>query len=174
MKAVFLIPPVMFAALLTALAFGLSRDPAKLPTALMNRPGPDFTLPPLPPRSTPLSDEAMIGEVRLVNVFASWCAPCIVEHPLLTRLAAEGVRIDGIAYKDEAEDARRFLQRLGDPYADIGLDLQGRAAIDWGVYGVPETFVVDREGRIRHRHVGELTEDDLKATIRPLLHELSG
>ena len=113
------------------------------------------------------------GEVSLVNVFASWCGPCRIEHPLFMRLAEEGeVAIYGINYKDEAEDAKRWLRDLGDPYRRIGVDGDGRVAIEWGVYGVPETFVIDREGTIRFKQVGPLSVEVLKETILPLIRTL--
>ena len=108
----------------------------------------------------------------MVNVWASWCVPCRAEHPVLTRLARD-VPVYGFNYKDKPEDAKRFLAELGDPYRRSGVDANGRAAIDWGVYGVPETFVVDGDGRIRHRHVGALTERAVAETIRPLLKSLA-
>ena len=135
---------------------------------------PAFELPPLAGRDGPgFSSADLGGRVSLVNVFASWCVPCRVEHPLLMALADDGVPIYGINYKDPAEQANGWLAELGDPYRAIGADTQGRVAIDWGVYGVPETFVVDTEGRIRHRHVGPLQPRDVEETIKPLLAELA-
>jgi cytochrome c biogenesis protein CcmG/thiol:disulfide interchange protein DsbE len=114
------------------------------------------------------------GQVALVNVFASWCVPCRVEHPILMRLAEkDGVQIYGINYKDDAVAARRWLDQLGNPFARIGVDGNGRAAIEWGVTGVPETFVIDRDGRVRYRHVGPIQARDLDATILPLLRTLA-
>jgi cytochrome c biogenesis protein CcmG/thiol:disulfide interchange protein DsbE len=109
----------------------------------------------------------------LVNVFASWCVPCRIEHPMLEQLAREGVPIHAINYKDAPEDALAFLRTLGDPFERVGADREGRTTIDWGVYGVPETFVIDARGRIRYRHVGPLQPRDLERTIRPLLAELA-
>jgi len=108
----------------------------------------------------------------LVNVFASWCPPCHAEHPLLMQLAQEGVVIYGINVKDKPAAAKAFLDKLGNPYARIGADTTGRASIDWGVYGYPETFVVDKEGRVRYRHVGQITPQQLDTVIRPLLAKL--
>ena len=144
-----------------------------MPSALIDRPAPPLDLPPLAGRAGGLSSELLMGEASLVNVFASWCPPCRAEHPVLMRLAQDGVPIWGVNYKDEPEDARAFLAELGDPYRAIGADRSGRTAIDWGVYGYPETFVVDRRGRIRYRHVGPLTPHDLEARIRPLLDRLA-
>jgi len=108
----------------------------------------------------------------LVNFFASWCVPCRAEHPLLTRLAGEGVPLQGVAYKDKPEDAKTWLQQLGDPYKRIGQDRDGRTAIEFGVYGVPETYVIDRKGTIRYRQVGPITPSDYDTKIKPLLAEL--
>jgi cytochrome c biogenesis protein CcmG/thiol:disulfide interchange protein DsbE len=169
----YLLPLLAFGGLAVALYFGLGRSPEELPSTLIGQPVPEFALPPLPPRSDGLSDEDFAhGEVVVVNVFASWCGPCRLEHPLLVKLA-EQFPIYGINYKDRPEDARKFLDELGDPYARIGVDESGRAAIDWGVYGVPETFVVDGEGRIRHKHIGYLTAEAVNETLRPLIEELS-
>jgi cytochrome c biogenesis protein CcmG/thiol:disulfide interchange protein DsbE len=144
--------------------------------ALLDREIPGFALPALAGTDAPaLSDRAIRGRVALVNVFASWCIPCRAEHPLLMRLAREGrVAVYGIAYKDSAADASAWLRRLGNPYAAIGHDESGRVGIDWGVYGVPETYVVDATGRIRYRHVGELTPEVLERMILPLVARLSG
>ena len=114
------------------------------------------------------------GRPVILNFFASWCAPCREEHPELLALGRlPGVTLDGIAYKDKPDDSRRFLERLGDPYRRIGIDRSGATAIDFGVYGVPETYVVDGTGRIRHRHVGPLTTEDVKREILPLVQQIS-
>ncbi len=146
-------------------------DPAAVPSALLGRPAPGFALPPLPGLTGPqgplpgLATADLRGRVTVVNVWASWCAPCQVEHPQLVRLAADGVRLVGIDYKDVAENGRRFLGRNGNPFAAVGFDPDGRGAIEWGVYGVPETYVVGPDGTIRHRHVGPLTSDVLPAFL---------
>ena len=173
-RLLFALPLLAFVAIAAWFAAGLARDPSVVPSALLDQPMPDFTLAPLDGANLPgLSDEAIKGRVALVNVFASWCAPCRVEHPQLMRLQREGrVALYGIAYKDRAADAREFLTRLGNPFAAIGHDESGRVAIDWGVYGVPETFVIDREGRIRLRHVGAVTPQVLERTILPLIARL--
>jgi cytochrome c biogenesis protein CcmG/thiol:disulfide interchange protein DsbE len=173
-RLLFLLPAFIFAGVGIGLAVGLTRDPSTLPSALIDKPVPAFELPPLPGRAGPSFSSADLGgHVSLVNVFASWCVPCRVEHPLLMSLADDGVPIYGINYKDPAERANGWLAELGDPYRAIGADTQGRVAIDWGVYGVPETFVVDTGGRIRHRHVGPLQPRDVEETIKPLLAELA-
>jgi len=157
------------AAFLAALVGG--RDPALVPSTLIDRPAPEFALPALGPRPG-FTHADLGGEVALVNVFASWCAPCLEEHPVLMRLQAEGRAIYGINYKDEPEAATAWLQRWGDPYTAIGADSTGRVAIDWGVYGVPETFIVDREGHIRYRHVGAITPAIFDREIAPRLAAL--
>jgi len=112
------------------------------------------------------------GEVTVVNFFASWCGPCVQEHPHLMALEKRGVRIVGVNYKDPSPGGRRFLGRYGNPYVAVGTDASGRGAIEWGVYGVPETYVIDREGRIRYRHVGPVLPDAMENTIMPLIEEL--
>lgn len=151
-------------------------DPSALPSALIGQEAPQFALPPLP--GLVRADGAPVpgftradlsgDHVTVVNVWASWCAPCRIEHPLLMRLAAmERVRLVGIAYKDAPENSLKFLADLGNPFAAVGVDPNGRAAIDWGVYGVPETFVIDRGGRIAYRHVGPISEGSLTEVLLP-------
>jgi len=169
----YFLPIALFIGIVAILMSGLWRNPEKLPSALVGKPVPQFDLPPLPgleDKKRGLSTADLEGKPVLVNVFASWCIPCKVEHPLLMRLKESGVvPIYGINYKDKPEDAARWLNELGDPYQRIGADRNGRVAIDWGVYGVPETFVVDAHGRILHRSVGPLTSSDLEKTILPLV-----
>jgi cytochrome c biogenesis protein CcmG/thiol:disulfide interchange protein DsbE len=171
-RLLYLIPVIVFAAVGIGLAVGLTRDPGTLPSALLDRPVPAFELPALE-GGDGLSSADLKGRVSLVNVFASWCVPCRVEHPVLMRLAEEGVPIFGINYKDPPDQAQAWLAELGDPFEKIGADHNGRVGIEWGVYGVPETFVVDAEGRIRHRHVGPIQARDLERTLLPILAELS-
>jgi cytochrome c biogenesis protein CcmG/thiol:disulfide interchange protein DsbE len=172
-RLLFLLPALVFVVVGIGLAVGLTRDPSTLPSALIDKPVPAFELPPIAGREGDGFRSADLeGGVSLVNVFASWCVPCRVEHPLLRTLAREGATIYGINYKDPAENAAGWLAELGDPYRAVGADRDGRVAIDWGVYGVPETFVIDREGRIRYRFVGPLQERDLDETLRPLLAQL--
>jgi cytochrome c biogenesis protein CcmG/thiol:disulfide interchange protein DsbE len=171
-RLLFLIPLALFALVGGFLAVGLTRDPGTLPSALLDKPAPQFSLPPLAGRDNGLATADLSPGPQLVNVFASWCVPCRVEHPLLMRLSEEGVTVQGINYKDKPEDAQEFLAELGDPYARIGSDRDGRVGIEWGVYGVPETYVIDRQGRIAYRHVGPLQPRDLERTIRPLLERL--
>lgn len=175
-RLLFALPLAAFVAIAAWFAVGLTRDPNVLPSALIDRPVPAFTLPALEGADAPaLSNEGLRGRVSLVNVFASWCVPCRAEHPLLMRLAREGrVAVYGIAYKDRAADAAGFLRSLGNPYAAIGHDESGRVGIEWGVYGVPETFIVDAAGRIRYRHVGALTPEVVDRTILPMVARVGG
>ena len=172
-KVIFLLPVALFAVLVVAFAVGLKHDPHLLPSALINRPAPDFALPGLYESANGLTRKDLDGRVTLVNFFASWCAPCREEHAELMALGRlAGVTLDGIAYKDKPEDTSRFLERLGDPFGHIGVDRNGTTAIDFGVYGVPETYVVDTTGHIRLRHVGPLTAEDVKSEILPLIQQL--
>jgi len=163
-----LIPVVVFAALAALFWKGLSGEPSKIPSALINKPVPDFTLAAVPGLDVPglASGDLKTGKVTVVNVWASWCAPCRIEHPLLTELAKRpDITLAGINYKDEPENAVRFLTTLGQPFAAVGMDRDGRAAVNWGVYGVPETFVVDGEGRIRYKHIGPLTPEAIAGKL---------
>jgi cytochrome c biogenesis protein CcmG/thiol:disulfide interchange protein DsbE len=173
-RLLYLLPILVFVAIAIWFAFGLTRDPSKVPSALIDQPMPAFALPALAGAKVPaLGDATIKGRVALVNFFASWCVPCRAEHPILMRLAEEKrVAVYGINYKDRGEDAMRWLKELGNPYAAIGHDEPGRVGIDWGVYGVPETFVVDREGRIRFKQVGPITPAVLQDTILPLIAQL--
>lgn len=165
-----LIPPVAFAALAGLFAFGMMRDdPDELPSALAGGPAPETVVQPL--GDLVHFDDAVLrdGNVKLVNFFASWCAPCRVEHPNLTLLQAEGLPIYGINYKDDPANALAFLAELGDPYAATGADPDGRVAIDWGVYGVPETFVVDGDGKVIARLAGPVTQRTIAERLRPAL-----
>jgi len=173
-KLLFLLPAALFAVLLVAFAMGLNHDPSLLPSALINRPAPDFNLPGLIDPAKGLARKDLAGGVTLVNFFASWCAPCREEQPALTALAHQpGVTLVGIAYKDKPLDSRRFLDDLGNPYHRIGVDQDGTTAINFGVYGVPETYVVDGAGHIRYRHVGPLSEDDVDRKILPLIARIA-
>lgn len=177
----FAIPVAVFAAIAIVLAFQLGKqedDHARdLPSALLDRPLPDFALPPLPGSSAGLSDEDIrAAGISIVNVFASWCGPCRVEHPIWVDYAKQqdAVPVFGLNYKDTAENASGWLEKLGNPYKQVGADLDGRAGIEWGVYGVPETFVIDKEGRIVLKHVGVMTREDLDQKILPLIARLRG
>lgn len=163
-------PPLIFAALAGLFIWGMGReDPRALPSALAGHEAPAVKVVAL--GSYPaLTDEILRdGQPKLVNFFASWCAPCRVEHPKLVELSAEGVPLYGVNYKDTTAKALSFLGELGNPYAALGADETGRMGLDWGVYGVPETFVLDGAGQIVHRFAGPLTERALEAEIRPAL-----
>jgi cytochrome c biogenesis protein CcmG, thiol:disulfide interchange protein DsbE len=173
LRAVFVLPLAIFLLLALALAIGLTRDPRKVPSPLIGKPVPEFTLPPVKGRTLGLSSADLKGEVSMVNVFASWCVACREEHPLLMRLKQEEfVPIHGLNYKDRPEDAARWLEELGDPYTRTGADLNGRVAIDWGVYGVPETFIVDSQGRIVYKQIGPITPEMLDEILRPFIAKL--
>jgi cytochrome c biogenesis protein CcmG/thiol:disulfide interchange protein DsbE len=166
-----LLPLALFLALAGVFMVQLlsGRDSSIVPSALIGAEAPDTPLPPLDGTGLPGLDPAMFeGRVTLVNVWASWCAPCRQEHPLLMQLAAdERVEIVGLNYKDRAENARRFLGELGNPYSAVGVDDSGRAAIEWGVYGVPETFLVGKNGRIAWKHVGPFTPQSMTSGLMP-------
>lgn len=169
----FLVPLALFAGVVALLAVGLTRNPREVPSPLIGKPVPKFSLPPVKGRALGLATADLKGEVSLVNVFASWCVPCRQEHPLFMELKAKGVvTIHGINYKDSPEDAARWLEELGDPYARTGADLDGRVSIDWGVYGVPETFLIDREGRIAYKQIGPITPQVLEQKILPQINRL--
>ncbi len=172
-RLLYILPPLGFLALAVLFWVGLGHDPSVVPSALIDQPVPEFDLPPLKDDKPGFASANLTGEVSLVNVFASWCVPCRVEHPILMRLAKrEDIAIIGLNYKDKPEDAKAWLAELGDPYGRIGADRDGRVGIDWGVYGVPETFIVDRDGRIRYKHVGALTAEAVAKSILPLVEEL--
>jgi cytochrome c biogenesis protein CcmG/thiol:disulfide interchange protein DsbE len=146
------------------------RDPRGVPSVLVGKPPPVFDLPALNQAGARFTNAALTpGRPVLVNFFASWCPPCRIEHPQLMRLAREGVRLLGIAYKDQPEASRGFLAELGDPYAATGVDRDGRAAIEWGLYGVPETYLIDPAGIVRWRMAGPVTPEILADQLRPLL-----
>ena len=163
-------PPMIFATIAAMFFFGLNRsDPNSLPSAMIGKQAPDLHVTPL--GDLPPATEELIrtGAFKLVNFWASWCAPCRVEHPNLEQLAKEGLPIYGVNYKDNPQNALGFLEELGNPYAALGADEDGRMAIDWGVYGVPETYVIDGEGTILLRFAGPLTQRVIAETIRPAL-----
>ncbi|HEX6717490.1 MAG TPA: DsbE family thiol:disulfide interchange protein [Pyrinomonadaceae bacterium] len=171
----YLIPLAIFLVLAVFLAIGLSRgDPHELPSALINKPAPAFRLPQLKAPDKTISAEDMRGKVWLLNVWASWCVACREEHPWLIQYAQSGaVPIYGLNYKDRREDAMAWLEDLGDPYTVSAVDLDGRVGIDYGVYGAPETYVVDKGGMIRLKHVGPLMPDVWSQKILPLVQELN-
>ena len=167
-----LIPVVVFAAIAALFWKGLSGEPSKIPSALIGKPVPEFTLAAVPGLTVPGFSTADLksGKVTVVNVWASWCAPCRIEHPLLLELARrDDIALVGINYKDAPENAARFLGTLGQPFAAVGMDADGRTAVGWGVYGVPETFVIDGQGIIRYKHIGPLSPE---AIVGPLAAEI--
>jgi len=172
-RLLFILPPLGFLALAALFWVGLGHDPSVIPSVLIDQPVPEFDLPPLKDDKPGLASADLTGEVSLVNVFASWCIPCRVEHPIITRLAErDDVAVFGLNYKDKPEDAKAWLAELGDPYDRIGADRDGRVGIDWGVYGVPETFVVDRQGVIRDKIIGAITRKSVDERLLPLVRKL--
>lgn len=168
-----LAPIALFVAVATGLGFSLRNDPKKMPSTLIDKPAPAFALAALEPGGRGFSNSDLGDQVALVNVFASWCQGCRVEHPTLMRLARDKtVPLYGINWKDKPGDGVRWLKAHQSPYLRVGDDANGRLGIDLGVTGVPETFVVDRTGRIRYRHAGPLTEDVWQEVFEPLLAEL--
>ncbi|HLI19764.1 MAG TPA: DsbE family thiol:disulfide interchange protein [Stellaceae bacterium] len=173
-RLLFLLPVAMFVAVAVyfLLALNPNRDPTLVPSALIDKPAPVFDLGGLD-GGKGLALAGFKGQVAIVNFFASWCEPCRDEHPLLMGLEKKiGVPLYGIAYKDKPADTEHFLKELGDPYDAIGVDESGRTAIDFGVYGVPETYVIDKQGRIRKRFVGPLSESAIAGELLPLVQQL--
>lgn len=167
-----ILPPVIFGAMALLFGIGMFRDdPDSLPSARAGQPAPPVVLGTMDGKTGVTDSMVRTGEVKLVNFWASWCAPCRAEHPTLEKLSGEGVTIYGINYKDDPAKALAFLGELGDPYAAIGTDESGRTALDWGLYGVPETFVIDATGRIILRFAGPVTSRVLEDTIRPAMAE---
>ena len=168
-----LIPLAVFGIIAVFLFVGLSRDPREIPSPLVDKPAPAFTLMQLHAPDQKLSTADMKGQVWLLNVWASWCVSCRVEHPLLVQLAQSNVvPVIGLNYKDKVPEGLAWLKQHGDPYKLSVVDADGRVGIDWGVYGVPETFVVDKNGVIRYKHIGPVTAEALQKTILPLVREL--
>ncbi len=169
----FLVPLGMFAALVAFLWVGLGKDPSLVPSPLIGKPAPAFRVAQLHDANSQIGNADMLGKVWLLNVWASWCASCRHEHPLFMELArARLVPIYGLNYKDKREDGVNWLSQLGDPYVVSAFDADGRVGIDYGVYGVPETYVIDRQGIIRYKHVGPVTMEALQTKILPLVKEL--
>lgn len=173
MKARFLIPLALFAVLVGFLAAGLGRDPREIPSPLVSRTAPAFQLPQLIAADKRFSPADMRGQVWMLNVWASWCVECRVEHPLLVELSqSQSLPLIGLDYKDKRPDALKFLAQHRDPYVLSATDVDGRVGMDYGVYGVPETFVIDKNGVIRHKHIGPITPEALENTILPLVQRL--
>jgi cytochrome c biogenesis protein CcmG/thiol:disulfide interchange protein DsbE len=169
----FLVPLAIFIVLVAFLAVGLGLNPREVPSPLINKPAPAFLLPQLHQPDKTFSQQDMQGKVWLLNVWASWCVSCREEHPLLVELARTNVvPVYGLNYKDKPEDALAWLRQFGDPYALSIIDRDGRVGIDYGVYGVPETFVIDKQGAIRYKQIGPVTPAALKDKILPLVKDL--
>lgn len=172
-RLVFFIPVLLFAALAVWFAQGLDRDPSYIPSMLIDHPAPEFELPAIAERAEGLSTANLKGQVSMINIFGSWCTSCEIEHPVLMTIAREGAApIYGLDWKDKPGAGAEWLAPRGDPYARIGDDADGRVAIDFGVTGAPETFIVDAEGRIRHKHVGPVTMDDWRKVLKPMIEDL--
>lgn len=172
-RALLFLPLAIFIGLVGYFAIGLTRNPSEIRSALIDRPLPAFDLP-VPDRpDVRFNTGALQGKVSLLNIFASWCIACRAEHPVLLRLATErAVPIYGLAWKDKPDELRQWIGELGDPYTLIGDDAKGRTAIDLGVTGAPETFVIDRKGKIRYKHVGPIDDYAWKTTLQPLIRQL--
>ncbi|MFG6468163.1 DsbE family thiol:disulfide interchange protein [Roseateles sp. BYS87W] len=169
-----LLPLAAFGSLVAVLAVGLNRDPREVPSPLIGKPAPPLMLPQLDNPGAQVSGEALKGRVWLLNVWASWCGACREEHPELVAFARrQSVPVYGLDYKDTRPQGQDWLRRLGNPYVASAFDELGRAGLDWGVYGVPETFVIDARGVVRHKHIGPLTAQVLKERIEPLLARLA-
>lgn len=166
-------PLIIFALLVVVLAVGLTLNPRLVPSPLIGKPVPVFELPLLNQAGT-FSDKDLKGQVTLVNVWASWCFACRQEHETIKQLARSGMRIIGLNYKDKKQDAQQWLRRLGNPYQAIAADESGRVAIDWGVYGAPETFLVDAQGIIRHKVIGPLSGEENYAGLMAAIKKISG
>jgi cytochrome c biogenesis protein CcmG, thiol:disulfide interchange protein DsbE len=168
----YLIPLAIFIALAGFLAVGLKLNPREVPSPLVGKAAPAFSLPLLKEPAVQMTAAQMKGQVWVLNVWASWCVPCLAEHPYVTQLAKSGVTVVGLNYKDKPQDATGWLAKHGDPYKMIVADRDGRVGIDYGVYGVPETFVIDRDGVIRFKHIGPLTPQALNEKLLPALKAL--
>lgn len=166
-----LLPLIVLAGLLALFASHINRDPSLVQSVLINKPAPQFNLAAVPGLNVPgFAAADLKGEVTIINVFASWCIPCRAEHPVLTQLKHEsGVRLFGINQRDAADNAVAFLNELGNPYDKVGADTDNRVSIDWGVYGVPETFIVDARGTITFKHVGPMTPDSVEKELLPAI-----
>ena len=170
----FLLPLGIFLVLVVFLAVGLNLNPREVPSPLIGKPAPAFTLTRLDAPAQSIKRDELLGKVWILNVWASWCAPCREEHPVLVEFARRKlVPIYGLNYKDTRPAGMGFLTQMGNPYEASLFDGDGRVGIDYGVYGVPETFVIDKQGMIRHKHVGPLTPDVVRTKIEPLLKELN-
>ena len=171
-RLIYLLPVAVLIGLLLLFSIGLGRDPSKIPSTLIDRPLPQFSLPGVHESTAGFSSESFRGEPRLINVFASWCTACRIEHPLLMQLRAQGVPVYGLDWKDKPADGARWLRDFGDPYVAAANDESGRTGIDLGVTGVPETYVVDKAGQVRYKHIGPITPEVWRDTLQPLMQKL--
>lgn len=170
----YLLPVALVVLLLVVLGIGLTLDPRKVPSPLIDKPAPAYVLPRLHQPDQLISNQFLQGRVHLVNVWASWCVACREEHAQIKRLANEfRVPVLGLNYKDERLEALGWLERFGDPYTAIAVDADGKVGIDWGVYGVPETFLIDAQGRIRYKHIGPIKPAEVLDVILPKLRDVS-
>lgn len=175
MKLRFLVPLGIFLALAILLGVGLGLNPREIPSPFIGKPAPGFALPDLHDETRTVRQEDFKGQVWLLNVWASWCVSCRQEHPLFNQLARMNeVTIVGLNYKDQVADAKSWLKQLGNPYSISVSDLEGRTGIDWGVYGVPETFIIDKQGIVRYKHTGPVSPQDLQQILLPKIRELKG
>ncbi len=169
----YIVPLFLFAVLAVFLAIGLKLNPRDIPSPLIDKPAPHFSLPVLTEPSRKFSPEDLQGQVWMLNVWASWCVSCRSEHPVLNDFARKNpVIIVGLNYKDEPEAAKQWLAQLGNPYQVSVMDLEGRTGIDYGVYGVPETFVIDKKGIVRYKFTGPVSMKDVEQTLLPLINKL--
>ena len=168
----YLLPLIVFLLLVGFLAVGLNLNPREVPSPLIGKPAPAFKLPRLDAPTQTLSSQELRGKVWVLNVWASWCAPCRQEHPLIAELAKSGAAVYGLNYKDKPAAATAWLAELGNPFVATVSDLEGLVGIDYGVYGVPETFVIDQAGVIRLKHIGPVTPEALRGSILPMLRKL--
>ena len=169
----YLTPLALFVVMAVFLALGLNLNPRDIPSPLIDKPAPEFSLPVLSEPSKTLTKNNFAGEVWLLNVWASWCVSCRQEHPVFNQLARKNVvTIVGLNYKDDPPAATQWLAQLGNPYSVSIMDQEGRTGIDYGVYGVPETFVIDKKGIVRYKHTGPVTREDVREILIPLINEL--
>ncbi len=170
-----LLPIALFLVIAGFLAKGLYLDPREVPSPFIGKPAPQFQAAQLNAADTPFDSSSLLGQVWVLNIWASWCGPCLQEHPQFIRLAQQSpVQIVGLNYKDAAGDANTWLSRHGNPFSTVISDIEGRVGLDWGVYGVPETFVIDKNGTVRHKVIGPVTAEEMDSQLLPLLQELQG
>ena len=172
-KLITFLPLILFLVLVVFLKIGLSRDPRALPSQFIDKPAPEFSVPTLLDENKIMTQADLKGEVSLLNFWASWCPTCLGEHDVLMEISRQSdVVIFGVDYKDERTDGQRWVNERGDPYRAIAFDSEGEVGIDWGVTATPETFVLDKQGIVRYKHVGAITWQDWKQTIEPLIEKL--